>query len=253
MTTLPSNLDSNTPRPSSDPATDFNQVSRRIDIVLRIGLSARPERRDYPPETPLGQAVRLHDLLLRHLREFAVTARETLDSDTYTPAGLRTRLFAVGKDALTRVESAADSMRPDVVRIRDRAMAAVEKTLAPSKAEPVSLERESEARAILYKMTPAERYQAWRGIVARRDALGIAAVTNAPKFAPVLEDRLVAEGMSEIAEAADPTAVQVRNDANQALWCIDGMVEDVRAMIANASGVDLSLRAEQSQRAGVLA
>jgi hypothetical protein len=262
MTTLPSNLGDSgiplthgpgAPRPyaphevqrlnrGGDPATDFNRVSTRIDTVLRIGLSARPERRDYPPDSALGRAVKLHDVLLRHLREFAVTAREALDSGSYTPIGLRKRLLSIGGDALLRVESAvaADTMRPAVVRIRDRAAAEVADALKSPTSEPVPFERESEARAMLYKMTPTERAEAWRGIVERRDALGIAAVVNAPKFAPVLDDRTVAEGVKALAEASNPKAVKTRDEANEALWSIDEMTKDVRTMIAHASGIDLS-------------
>jgi hypothetical protein len=224
------------------PSTDFARVSSRIDIVLRIGLSARPQRRDYPADSALGRTVKLHDALLNHLREFAVSAREVLDSGNFTPIGQRKRLMSIGKDALLRVESAAsaDMMRPAVVRIRDRAAADVADALKSPSADAVPIEREQEARALLYAMDTTGRHDAWKRIVESRDAVGIAAVTNAPKFLPVLDDRTVAEGVKALAEASNPKAVKTRDEANEALWSIDEMTKDVRTMIAHASGIDLS-------------
>ncbi len=224
------------------PSTDFATVSSRIDMIARIGLSNRPPRGDYPLESAMGRAAKFAEAGQALLRNFANDMRGVLGDPDLTPIGRQKKMVAVGRDYLQRLDNAVNvaSMLPTLKRMLSRADTAVKDSIKlPAPDDLPSMIREREARDILRAMDPSARAAAWQQIVQDGDAVGIAAVVNSPKFARLLPERVVEEGLKVTANTVDPEAAKSRTEAATAVQSVELMYADLRQMIAEASGVDI--------------
>lgn len=229
------------------PSTDFSRLSQRIDMVLRIGFSNRPQRKDYPIESPLGRAAKFHEAALALLGNFAREAGRVIDDVDLTPIGRTKRLASVGTDFLKRLEDLASNepILPTLRRLRDKAAAAVKDAIKfPAADDLAAVLRERELRDRLYAMEKSSRQDAWRRIIDARDPLGIAAVVNAPSFDPLLPSRVIDEGIKSVSEGIVPDAAKTRAEAEEALRSVEGVRDDARTMIADTAGIDLKPKRE---------
>ncbi len=229
------------------PRIDASRVSQRIDAVLRIGFSARPQRKDYPTDSPLGRAAKFHEAALALLGNFAREAGRVVDDPDLTPIGRGKRLASVGTDYLKRLEELAmnEPMLPALRRLRDRSASDVRSAIKfPASDDVGAILREREIRDRLYAMESASRAEAWRRMIAARDPLGLAAVVNAPTFAPLFPARIVEDGVKSVAEAIVPEAAKTRSESEEAIASIEAVREDARTMIAESSGVEVKPKRE---------
>ena len=223
------------------PRNDFASVSQRIDAVLRIGLSHRP-RGEFAADSALLRAQRYGDGALALLGTFAKAVKDLYADPDLTPQGRAKRLAAVGVDALKRLDdlTGKDTMLPALRKMLDRASEAVRTAIKlPPGDDVISFLREREVRDRLYAMGDSARLEAWTNIVGSRDPVGIAAVVNAPRFAPLLNARVVEEGIRQVSESSNPDAAKQREAAESAVAAIEAMRDDVRSMIATTAGVDI--------------
>lgn len=263
-----------TPPGGYDPATvarinrggggplDWNSVGTRIDTVLRIGLSDRPQGRvsDFGDGTPMNRAAKFADAALALLGNFAREMRGVLDDVRLTPIGKQDRSVEVGTKFLKQLDDLTfgkDWFMPALKRANEKARERVQETIKLAAADDLAaLLREREYRDLLRTMDATSRGAAWQQIVSERDVVGIAAVVNAPPFARLLPERAVEEGLKAVADATDPEAASAREEAAIALRHVELMHNDMKTMIANAGGIDLSPRREglsAANREGVVA
>lgn len=227
------------------PRIDASRVSQRIDVILRVGFSHRPQRTDYPTDSPLSRAVKFHEAALALLGNFAREAGRVVDDAELSPIGRTKRLAFVGSDFLKRLDDLAtnEPMLPTLRRMRDKSAAEVRSAIKfPAADDLGGLLREREIRDRLYAMDSGPRHEAFRRIIDARDPLGLAAVVNAPVFAPLFPARIVEEGVREVAEAIVPDAAKTRAESEEAIASIEAVRDDARAMIAESAGVDVRQR-----------
>ncbi|MGQ0628147.1 MAG: hypothetical protein ACT4PL_08630 [Phycisphaerales bacterium] len=243
------------------PEINWNSVGTRIDTVLRIGLSDRPQGRvsDFAEGSPMNRAAKFADAALALLGNFARDMRGVLDDVRLTPIGKQDRSVEVGTKFLKQLDDLAnkDWFLPALRKANERARERVQDTIKlPAADDLASLLREREYRDLLRTMDATSRGAAWQQIVTERDVVGIAAVVNAPPFARLLPERSVEEGLKAVADATDPEAASAREEAAIALRHVELMHNDMKTMIANAGGIDLSPRREglsAANREGVVA
>lgn len=220
----------------------FTDASQRIDMVLRIGLGAKP-RGDFADGTPLNKAQRYADGVLSILGAFSNAVRQIQGDQALTPIGKGQRFKAAGTEALGKVEALTgqDNMLAAIKRKLDSAEQTIANAIQfPDADNPANAIREREVRDYLYSLSDADRFGVWRKIVEGRDVLGISACVNAPKFRPIFNDpRIVQDGVSDLALATVPVAAQERQACLQAIAAIDMMRTDARTMIAGVANIEL--------------
>lgn len=231
------------------PLTDWNSVGTRIDTVLRVGLSDRPQGKptDYKDGTPMHRAAKFNVSALTILDSFARGMKIVLDDPDLTASGKTRKAFDVGKEHLKRVDDLVKmdwfmpALKRAAVQSKERVQDAIK---LPARDDIAAMLMEREIRDRLYAKEPTARSLAWQQIIEERDPIGISAVLHAPTFDRLLPERVVEEGLQMVADAADPEAASAREEAVLALHHVELMLADVRTMIANASGIDLSPRRE---------
>jgi hypothetical protein len=231
------------------PLTDWNSVGTRIDTVLRVGLSDRPQGKptDYKDGTPMHRAAKFNVSALTILDSFARGMKIVLDDPDLTASGKTRKAFDVGKEHLKRVDDLVkmDWFMPALKRAAEQSKERVQDAIKlPARDDIAAMLMEREIRDRLYAKEPTARSLAWQQIIEERDPIGISAVLHAPTFDRLLPERVVEEGLQMVADAADPEAASAREEAVLALHHVELMLADVRTMIANASGIDLSPRRE---------
>jgi len=177
-------------------------------------------------------------------KEFAEKKAEIGDGKTYVPAAQKEKIGEAARAALAEIEDLKIKTLAPLQQRHRQAQADFQNVsgLQIAKDDIVGYLREAETRTTLRELDESKRLQAFREAIENEDLLVVRAIVNAPKFAPLVNPKVVNAGEQAIVEKLHPGEAKAAKGADYLATVVAEDFEAVTTGIQTEGGIEPDFR-----------